>query len=147
MASVWHLRCAIQAGLDEAAIRSLAGGQSERILAGGEIVPLPRAPGEGTVLDPMLERVYTHLVSAFGAANAGGDPAEKMELARLSCRVPGDHPEATLLAELEELISELAATQLPPEADRTHRFGDLERGLVSLLGLARTPAAGAAATG
>ena len=28
--------------------------------------------------------------------------------------------------------------------NRAHRFGDLERGIVSILGLARTPAAGPA---
>lgn len=145
VAMVWHLRCALEAGLDEEAIRSLLGGQSARILAGEETVALPRPEGEAHPLDPMLERVYTHLVSAFGTANGGGDPAEKMELARLSCEVPDHHPHAVLLGELEGLIAELAGRHLPPVADGTHRFGDLERGLVSLLTIARTPAAGPAA--
>jgi predicted TIM-barrel fold metal-dependent hydrolase len=141
---VWHMRAAVQAGLGQEALRSLAGGQSARILAGEEIATFEPPAGETAPIDPMLERVYTHLISAFGAANTGGDPAEKIDLARLSCAVPDEHPQAQLLHELERLIGETIAEYLPVVADGEHSFGDLQRELVSLLGLARTPAAGPA---
>jgi predicted TIM-barrel fold metal-dependent hydrolase len=143
-AFVWHLRCALQAGLGTEAIRSLAGGQAARILAGEEIELFERAPGEAKPLEPMLERVFTHLVSAFGASSTGGDPAERIDLARLSCAVPDDHPEAPLLHELERLIGDAIAAYLPLDPETEAGFGDLERTLVSLLCLARTPAAGPA---
>ncbi len=143
-AATWHLRCALQAGLGEQAIRSIAGRQSQRILAGEEIELLPEPPGEAGALDPMLERVYTHLVSAFGASNSGGDPAEKIDLARLSTQVVDDSPHVELLRELEELIDRTIAEHLPVEATGTHQFSELEKVLVSLLTLARTPVAGAA---
>jgi predicted TIM-barrel fold metal-dependent hydrolase len=144
-AATWHLRCMVQAGLGEAAIRSIAAGQSRRILAGEEIELLPDPPGEAGALDPMLERVYTHLVSAFGASNSGGDPAEKIDLARLSTQVVDADPEVELLRELEELIDRAMADYLPVEATGEHKFNELEKVLVSLLTLARTPAAGSAA--
>ena len=143
-ALVWHGRCAIQAGVEPEAFRAIAGEQAERVLAGEEIVALACPAGESGALDPMLERVYTHLVSAFGAANAGGDPAEKLDLARLSCQVPEDYPEAELLHELEELIGGAISEHLPVISDGEHRFGALEQAIVSLLIIARTPAAGAA---
>ncbi len=143
-ALVWHGRCAIQAGIEQGAFRAIAGLQAERVLTGEEIVALGAPAGESGALDPMLERVYTHLVSAFGATNAGGDPAEKLDLARLSCQVPEDYPEAELLHELEALIGDVIAEHLPVISDGEHRFGALEQALVSLLIIARTPAAGAA---
>ena len=145
-AATWHLRCMLQAGLGEEAIRSIASGQSQRILAGEEIALLPDPPGESGALDPMLERVYTHLVSAFGASNAGGDPAEKIDLARLSTQVVDGSPHVVLLRELEELIDRTMAEYLPVEPTGAFEFRELEKVLVSLLTLARTPAADAAVT-
>ncbi len=95
----------------------------------------------------MLERVYTHLVSAFGASNSGGDPAEKIDLARLSTQVVDDSPHVELLRELEALIDRTITDYLPVEATGTHQFSELEKVLVSLLTLARTPVAGAAGGG
>ena len=143
-AFVWHIRAAIQAGLGPEAIASLAGGQAARILAGEEIALFDPPRGEAEPLEPMLERVFTHLVSAFGAASTGGDPAERIDLALLSCAVPDEHPQAPLLHELERLIGEAIAAYLPVDAAGEHVFGDLERTLVSLLCLARTPEAGPA---
>jgi predicted TIM-barrel fold metal-dependent hydrolase len=143
-ALVWHGRCAIQAGVEPDAFRAIAGEQAGRVLAGEEAIALGRPAGESGALDPMLERVYTHLVSSFGATNAGGDPAEKLDLARLSCQVPEDYPEAELLHELEALIGGVIAAHLPVVSDGEHRFGAIEQAIVSLLIIARTPAAGAA---
>ncbi len=76
----------------------------------------------------MLERVYTHLVSAFGASNSGGDPAEKIDLARLSTQVVDDSPHVELLRELEELIDRTIADYLPVEATGTHQFSRAREG-------------------
>ena len=102
-AIVLHLRFAIQAGIEPAALRAIAGGTMERILAGDEIDPIGRPPGEAETLDLHLERVVAHLVAAIGAAVSEGDPAESISLARLACDVRDD-PNAELLTEVLGLL-------------------------------------------
>lgn len=139
-AAVCHLRCAQQAGVRAAAIRSIAGEQASRVLAGEDPVPLERPAGEAEPLDPALERVYSHLITAFGCSNGGSDPSEQVDLARLACRVPDEYPHAGLLTAVDELLARIAADYLPPQRSE-HRYGDLERLLVAALSLVRTPAA------
>ena len=137
-AAVQHLRFAIQAGVGADALRSLAGGQIERILSGEQARPFARPPGERRPLSPHLERVVSHLVAAIGAAVTFGDPAEQVSLARLSCDVRGDEHAALLSAVLRllDLAAELREAE-PPET----RFGPSARALVAAMTLARTPAA------
>lgn len=137
-AMVLHMRFAIQAGIEPAALRAIAGGTMQGILDGAEIEPIGRPPGELEALSPHLERVVSHLVAAIGAAVSEGDPAELISLARLACDVRDD-PNAALLAELLALLdlSEKARATEPPEL----RFGPSVRLLVAAMTLARTPAA------
>ena len=82
-----HLRYAVEAGLGDEALRSIAGAQMERILARDELLRPPGPAAEPAPLDPLLERVVSHLVSAVGVAVAGGDPDEQLALATLACAV------------------------------------------------------------
>src|SRR5215218_8211632 len=65
MSSIIALRCARQAGLGDDAIRLVAGGQLARILDGLEPADAGPPPGRPQPLDPLLERVVTHLVAAM----------------------------------------------------------------------------------
>ena len=139
MAAVTHLRFAIQAGVGPDALRSIAGEQLERILAGREPVPIGTPPGEGSPPGAHLERVVAHLLTAIGAALYEGDRDEAVSLALLSCDV-GDDPAAPLLSEVRRLLEisrDLAAAE-PPEP----RYPPSVRLLVVAMVLARTPAAG-----
>src|SRR4051794_22017639 len=63
MSAIIALRCAQQAGLGADALRLVAGGQLERLLAGEPLGDAGPPPGAARPLDPLLERVVTHLVS------------------------------------------------------------------------------------
>ena len=138
--AVMHLRCALQAGIMPEGIESIAGAQAERILAGEETLAIGRPHGERDRFDPLPGRVYTHLISAFGCSNGGGDPSEQVDLARLACQVDIGNPHAELLGAVERLLGELARTRLPAERSE-HRFAVLERYLVAAMSLVRTPLA------
>ena len=56
-------------------IRSIAGEQIERILAGEEPADLGPPPGPPGPQDPGMERVVSHLTTAIGRAMAEGDPS------------------------------------------------------------------------
>ena len=91
-AAAFQLRYALLVGLRGDQIRSIAGGQIERILAGEEPAyfgPPPAPPGPQ---DPGMERVVSHLTTAIGRAMAEGDPSESVALGRLAVDLEG--PEA-----------------------------------------------------
>jgi uncharacterized protein len=99
------LRAAMAAGLSAEQIAMVAGGQLERLLAGAEPVdlgpaPTPAPPGPG----PLLERIYTLLIAAAARLTAGYPAEEYLDLARLACAVPGDHPDAMVAASVHELL-------------------------------------------
>jgi hypothetical protein len=104
------LRAALAAGLSREQIASVAGGQLERLLAGAEPrdlgpAPATTVPGPG----PLLERIHTLLVAA-AARLTGGYPADEyLELARLACELPSDHPDADAAASVRELLDRHAA--------------------------------------
>ena len=116
------LRAALAAGLSREQIGSVAGGQLERLLAGLEPrdvgpAPMTTAPGPG----PLLERVHTLLVAAAGRLTAGYPADEYLELARLACELPIDHPDAEAAAAVRELLDRHAAftaTDPPPRGPR-----------------------------
>lgn len=138
-----HLRCAIEAGVSDDGSRAVAGGNARQLLAGVTVAPIaaPREPMPP--LDRDLERVYLHLVSAFGYSNGGADPSEQVALARLACEA-NHSPEAEVLGEVDRLLQRVESELLP--APRTeHRYGALERLLVAAMTVARTPSAGGAA--
>src|SRR5262249_46333554 len=109
---VLHLRCALQAGLDDVALRSIAGAPAARLAGGGagggaggaRVGGGEARGGRGKPLDPLLERVVTHLVSAVGRMFGGGDPTEPLALARLACAVGDDSPHADVCADVLEQL-------------------------------------------
>ncbi len=140
--AVMHLRYALQAGVGVEALRSIAGGQMERLLAGEELARFDRAPGEADRLHPHLERIVSHLTAAIGAALYDGDPLELVSLALLACDVDRDDEHAELIAAVAALLrraGELAGDSAAGDADG--RFPRSLRLLVATLAIARTPAA------
>ena len=112
------LRCAAQAGLGAEQIAGIAGGQLERLLAGGEAADLGPPPAEPSrPPGPLLERVFVLLAAALARMMEGRSGAELLELAHLGCRVDPDTPEAPALASIAELL------------DRRRRYADEAVGL------------------
>jgi predicted TIM-barrel fold metal-dependent hydrolase len=130
-----HLRYAVEAGLGDEALRSIAGAQMERILARDELLRPPGPAAEPAPLDPLLERVVSHLVSAVGVAVAGGDPDELLALATLACAVEAG-PYVELCAEIAWIIDR--ARENFPQPDRL-RFFTGARLIAFAIAIARTP--------
>jgi uncharacterized protein len=133
-----HLRCAIQAGLGPEALRSVAGGQIARLVAAEDPQPAGEAPREAHALDPLLERVVTHLCSAMGRAFARSDPEEQVALARLACAVGEEGPHADVFAAVLELL-DLYREHLTPPPEHGRPMPPAGRFLVMALMVARTP--------
>jgi predicted TIM-barrel fold metal-dependent hydrolase len=133
-----HMRCALQAGVGNGALRSIAGEQAARIVMGQDPVwagPPPGPPERPQ--DPLLERVVTHLVSAIGRAFGGGDPDEPLALARLACAVGDDGPHAEVHAAVLEQLDLFREHLAPPPPGRP--FPMAARFVVGALTIARTP--------
>ena len=135
--AVLHMRLAAQAGLGQGALRSIAGGQLERILDGAEPEPAGPPPGAPRPLDPLLERTVSHLNQAVARMFARSDPEEPVALARLACAVGEDGPYAELLAAVLELI-DLYDEHLEPPPPGV-RFPEAIRLLLAATTVARTP--------
>jgi predicted TIM-barrel fold metal-dependent hydrolase len=134
---IGSLRPALQAGLTEAQLESVMGGQLERILAGDATLDHGPAAGEGRIRrDTLLGRVEYFLDAAFGVAIAGGDDAEMLDLARLATLVGSDAPQAPACESIRELIA-LALTK-PLGAELTERFAHIHL-LVAAAAIAATP--------
>ena len=101
------LRYALQAGLSPDAVRSVAGGQLARLLAGEEPLDPGPAPGTGRIgADPLLDRVYAFLLSAIGQMFNGIVPTEALALAALACEVGDDAPQAPVCRSILALLEE-----------------------------------------
>ena len=137
VSAVLHLRFALQAGLDAAAVRTLAGAQIERILDGGE--PLDAGPPPRTVpaLDPLVERVVSHLNQAVARSFDRGDPEEPVALARLACAVGEEGPHADVMAAVLGLLDRYEEILAPPPPGS--RFPLAVWLLVAATSIARTP--------
>lgn len=133
----FQLRCAVQARLSGDAIRMIAGGQMERLIAGEPGLDLGPAPGPSPLTDPALERIAAHLYSAFGRAIEGHDTNEPLSLAELAC-ADTSHPEPELLLALLELIGLGRDAGIERTPDRPHP-PEIEFIIAALL-VARTPA-------
>ena len=137
LGSVLTLRCALQAGLRDEAVRSIAGGQTGRLLE--QVEPLDLGPAPETVpeRDLLLDRVWTFLLFGLGQALRGIHPDEAIDLARLACEVGDEAPQApvcrTVLALLEN------AESLPPDPYRPSRFMPVLPRLVMAGLVVRTP--------
>jgi uncharacterized protein len=105
------LRSALAAGLSDDQVRSVAGAQLQRLLAGDSPGDLGLAPTQPVrAAGALLERVHTLLVAASARMTAGQPTDEYLDLARLACALPGDHPDAR------------AATTVAAILDRYERY-------------------------
>jgi predicted TIM-barrel fold metal-dependent hydrolase len=137
MSAVLHMRLAVQAGVEGAALRSIAGEQLERILAGAEPEPAGPPPRPTQPLDPLLERTMSHLNQAIGRSFDRGDPEEPVALARLACAVGEDGPHAELFAAVLELLDLYEEHLEPPRPGA--RYPEAIRLLLMATTIARTP--------
>ena len=133
------LRHGLQVGLSADALRELAGGQALRLLNGEEPRDLgPPAGIDSLSRDPLLERVYSFVMSAIGQMFHGLDPKESLALARLACDVGEDVPHAPVYESIISLLD--ARDAYDPTGDG--RPGRLTPGvhlIIVAAALARTP--------
>jgi uncharacterized protein len=135
--AIMHLRCALQAGVDSSALPAIAGAQLQRLLDGEEPLDAGPAPRETPALDPVHERVVSHLTQALGRIFGRGDPEEAVALSRLACAVGPNDPHARLFSAVLELLDLYEAHTGPPTEGRP--FPAAIRFLVMALTVARTP--------
>jgi uncharacterized protein len=132
------MRMALQAGVTHDQLRAIMGEQMEHVLAREprlELGPPPGAPQKA--LDPLLERVVTHLTTVMGRAFVRADFSEPLALARLACAVGDDAPQAEVCAAVLELLDQFDEHMAPPEDGRP--IPQAARLLVFALVVARTP--------
>jgi uncharacterized protein len=137
VSAVLHLRFALQAGLGPDALRTVAGAQLERLLDGAEPLDAGAPPGDPPLLDPLLERVVSHLNQAIARSFDHGDPEEPVALARLACAVGEDGPHAELMGAVIGLLDQYedSLEPIPPGG----RYPEALRLLVAATSIARTP--------
>ena len=138
-AAVMTMRHALQVGLDSDQARAVAGGQALRIVNGEEPLDLgPPLGSDNVAHDPLLDRVYSYLMSAIGQAFNGIEPAETLALVRLACDVGDDAPQAAVCRWVLQLLD--ARERYSPEGDgRPSRFAPGLHFMVAGLGIVRTP--------
>ena len=138
-AAVMTTRNALQLGVGVDAARAIAGGQALRIVTGEEPLDLGGPPGgEGMRYDPLLERVYSFLLSAIGQAFNGVEPTETLALVRLACDVGDDAPQAPICRWVLELLDQRESYS--PEGDgRPPRLAPGLHFVIGALGIVRTP--------
>ena len=138
-ATVMSARNALQVGLDAEQTRGVLGGQALRLVNGEEPLDLGPAPGvDGLSRDPLLDRVYSFLMSALGQMFQGVEPAETLALVRLACDVGDDAPQAPVCRWVLELLDQ--RERYSPEGDgRPARFAPGLHFAVAAIGIVRTP--------
>jgi hypothetical protein len=138
-AAVMTTRNALQLGLGPDAVRAIAGGQALRIVNGEEPLDLGGPPGGGGLShDPLLDRVYSFLLSAIGQAFNGVEPTETLALVRLACDVGDDAPQTPVCRWVLELLDQRESYS--PEGDgRPRRFAPGMHFVIGALGIVRTP--------
>jgi uncharacterized protein len=135
--AVMHMRLAAQAGLDGAALRSIAGAQMARVLDGGDPLDLGSAPLTSRPIDPLLERVVSHAAQAVARMFGRGDPSEPVALAKLACGVGEDGPHADVFAAVLQLLEAYEEHLRPREEGE--RIPPASRLLLAAVVVARTP--------
>jgi hypothetical protein len=138
-ATVMAARNALQAGLDAEQTRGVLGGQALRLVNGDDPLDLGPAPGaEQLSRDPLLDRVYSVLMSALGQMFQGVEPTETLALVRLACDVGDEAPQAPICRWVLELLDQ--RERYSPEGDgRPARFAPGLHFAVGALGIVRTP--------
>jgi predicted TIM-barrel fold metal-dependent hydrolase len=133
------LRYALQAGLTPEAVAAMAGGQLERLLAGDDPLDLGPPPGpDASRPDPLLERVYSFLISALGQMFNGTEPTEALALATLACEVGDDAPQAPACRAVLGLLAERAKVS-DDGPGRPSRFAPGIHLIVAAAVVSRTP--------
>jgi predicted TIM-barrel fold metal-dependent hydrolase len=143
--AMFMLRCARQAGLSDEQVRSLMGGQIERLVNGEEPADLGPALGSREVADDvLLQRVSGFLHTAIGRIFSGADAEETLALVRLSCYTGEEEPRREVFRSVLELLDLHDAVVEPgrrsPGARGTHL-------VITALAVAATPDAGVPAVG
>jgi predicted TIM-barrel fold metal-dependent hydrolase len=138
-AAVMAVRNALQVGLSTDQALVVAGGQALRLVNGEDPIDLGPAPGPGRLSqDPLLDRVYSFLMSALGQMFNGVEPAETLALVRLACDVGDDAPQAPVCEWVLRLLDE--RERYSPEGDgRPARFAPGLHFIVAAVGVVRTP--------
>ena len=135
------MRHGLQVGLDPDVVREVVGGQALRLVEREDPLDLGPAPGiESLSRDPLLERVYSYLLSAIGQMFAGVEPTETLALAALACDVgeaEGD-PHGRIYEAIMGLLHTRAAYD-PTGDGRPARFAPGLHFIVVAAALARTP--------
>src|SRR3954453_8183140 len=138
VAAFTHARCALQAGVNDEALRSIMGGQIARLVAGQDPQWVGDAPGAvEPAPHPLLDRVVTHLITGMGRAFGGGNPEESVALARLACAVGEDAPHAEVFSAVLALLDLYEEHLAPPPPGRP--FPLAGRFMIAALTVARTP--------
>lgn len=137
--TVMAARNALQAGLGAEQVRAVLGGQALRLVNGEDPLELgPAAGADGMPRDPLLDRVYSFLMSSLGQMFQGVEPAETLALVRLACDVGDDAPQAPVCRWVLELLDQ--RERYSPEGDgRPAHFAPGLHFAVAALGIVRTP--------
>lgn len=135
------VRIARQAGVDDARLRLVLGEQTQRLLDGEEPLDGGRPSGSTRVsVNVLLDRVAGYLTAAFGQLAGRVGNAEMLSLARLSCAVPADAPQAAHARVIEDLIDAYEAAGLAAAGAETPGMLPAGTHLLALaLNVARTP--------
>jgi hypothetical protein len=133
------MRHGLQVGLAPDALRGVLGGQARRLAEREPPLDLGPPPGEASLSrDPLMERVYSFLLSAIGQMFAGVDPKETLALAELACHVRDGDPHAPIYEAILALLD--ARANYDPTGDgRPSRFAPGLHLIVVAAALARTP--------
>jgi uncharacterized protein len=101
-------RCAQQAGLSREQLECVAGRQTERLVAGQDLIDAGPAPGPpAQAPDLLLERIQAYLLAAASRMLAGHKPGDYLGLARLACDVGDDAPQAPVAASVAAMLDRL----------------------------------------
>jgi predicted TIM-barrel fold metal-dependent hydrolase len=106
-ASFCFLRVARAVGLDQPALRSIAGEQLARVVAGEDPADLGPAPGPDAVGARVIEteRVVSYCSIALQLAFRGYEAVEPVALARLACRTSRDGNVRSVLEYVDQLLA------------------------------------------
>ena len=103
--AIFVVRCVLQAGLSEEQSRALMGGQTERLVGGGEPPDLGPAPGGRELhTDVLMLRVIGFLHTAVGRLFSGADAEETIALTRLACYAGEEEERREVFANIVRLI-------------------------------------------
>jgi uncharacterized protein len=144
LAAFVFVRVARAVGHGPEVLRSIAGEQLARVVAGEDPIDAGPAPGLDAVGDRVIEaeRVVSYCAAALQVGFRGMDPAEPVALARLACRTGRDGDIRALLGYVDALL-EIAQESAAARPD--FPFAVMPGTLLAMV-LAGTPQAGVPVT-